>query len=103
MLNREPIRVVRNFTCDSRRWSGYKPREGDVIIATAPKVGTTWMQQIVKLLIFQSPEPQPLGELSPWIDCRFRQPIEEVLPRIEAQVHRRLPEIPSAAGRSADL
>ena len=89
MLNREPIRVVRNFTCDSRRWSGYKPREGDVIIATAPKVGTTWMQQIVKLLIFQSPEPQPLGELSPWIDCRFRQPIEEVLPRIEAQVHRR--------------
>lgn len=89
MLSREPIRVFRDFTCDSRRWAGYKPREGDVIIATAPKVGTTWMQQIVKLLVFQSAEPQPLGELSPWIDCRFRQPIEEVLPRIEAQTHRR--------------
>ena len=85
MLSREPIRVFRDFTCDSRRWAGYKPREGDVIIATAPKVGTTWMQQIVKLLVFQSAEPQPLGELSPWIDRRFRQPIEEGLPRIEAQ------------------
>jgi aryl sulfotransferase len=89
MLIREATRIVRDFTCDSRRWAGYKPREGDVIIATAPKVGTTWMQQIVNLLIFQSPQPRPLGELSPWIDCRFRQPIEEVLPIIEAQTHRR--------------
>jgi hypothetical protein len=53
MLSREPLRVVRDFTCDSRRWAGYRPRENDVIIATAPKVGTTWMQQIVNLLIFQ--------------------------------------------------
>jgi aryl sulfotransferase len=89
MLRREAIRVVRDFACDSTRWNGYKPREGDVIIATAPKVGTTWMQQIVYLLIFQSTQPRPLGELSPWIDCRFRVPIEQVLPLIEAQTHRR--------------
>ena len=89
MLSRKPVREVRDFTCDSRRWDPYQPREGDVIIATAPKVGTTWMQRIVSLLIFQSPEPRPLGELSPWIDCRFRQPIEQVLPVIEAQTHRR--------------
>jgi aryl sulfotransferase len=89
MLIRQPLRVVRDWTCDSRRWSSYRPRAGDVVIATAPKVGTTWMQQIVHLLIFQSPDPHPLGELSPWIDCRFRQPIEEILPVIEAQTHRR--------------
>lgn len=89
MLSRHALRAVRDWTCDSRRWSNYKPRAGDVIIATAPKVGTTWMQQIACLLIFQSPDPQPLGVLSPWIDCRFRQPIEEVLPIIEAQTHRR--------------
>jgi aryl sulfotransferase len=89
MLVRQPTRVVRDWTCDSRRWSGYKPRAGDVIIATAPKVGTTWMQQIVNLLVFQSTQPRTLGEVSPWIDCRFRQPIEEVLPAVEAQTHRR--------------
>ncbi len=89
MLSREATRVVRDFTCDSRRWSGYKPREGDVIIATAPKVGTTWMQQIVNLLIFQSAQPRTLGEVSPWIDCRFRGPIEQMLRAIDAQTHRR--------------
>jgi len=89
MLSREPLRVVHDFTCDSRRWAGYKPRENDVIIATAPKVGTTWMQQIVNLLIFQSPEPRRLMEFSPWIDCRFRGPIEQMLSIIEAQTHRR--------------
>jgi hypothetical protein len=41
MLSRAPLKVVRNWVCDSRQWDGYKPREGDVIIATAPKAGTT--------------------------------------------------------------
>jgi aryl sulfotransferase len=89
MLSRKATRVVRDFTCDSRRWAAYKPREGDVIIATAPKVGTTWMQQIVSLLIFQSPEPRQLAKLSPWIDCRFRGPVEQMLDSIQAQTHRR--------------
>ena len=60
-----------------------------MIIATAPKVGTTWMQQIVSLLVFQSPEPRPLGHTSPWIDCRFRGPVELMLENIETQTHRR--------------
>lgn len=89
MLSRKAIRVVRDFTCDSRRWASYKPRAGDVIIATAPKVGTTWMQQIVSLLIFQSPESRPLGATSPWFDCRFRGPVELMLNTIESQTHRR--------------
>jgi aryl sulfotransferase len=89
MLNRAPQTVVRNWIMDSRRWAGYKPRAGDVIIATAPKVGTTWTQQIVSLLVFQSAEPHPLWELSPWLDARFQIPIEVALRMIEAQTHRR--------------
>jgi aryl sulfotransferase len=89
MLSRAPLKVVRNWVCDSRQWNGYKPRVGDIIIATAPKAGTTWTQHIVNLLVFQSPEPRPLFDLSPWIDCRFMMPIEAMLTTIEAQQHRR--------------
>ena len=89
MLSRAPLKVVRNWVCDSRQWDDYKPREGDIVIATAPKTGTTWTQHIVNLLVFQSPEPRPLFELSPWIDCRFMMPIEAMLTTIEAQQHRR--------------
>ncbi len=89
MLIRPPTRLVRDWYCDSRRWEGYRPRAGDVVIATAPKVGTTWTQQIVSLLIFQSSQPRDLTELSPWIDSRSQTAIDEALARIEAQTHRR--------------
>lgn len=89
MLTRAPRRVVRDFHSDSRQWEGYRPRSGDIVIGTAAKVGTTWTQQIVNLLIFQSPEPRPLGDLSPWLDARFFAPIEVMLPTLEAQTHRR--------------
>jgi aryl sulfotransferase len=62
---------------------------GDVVIATYPKCGTTWMQQIVSLLIFQSAEPRPVTVMSPWIDVRFTAPIGDMLALIEAQSHRR--------------
>lgn len=74
---------------DSRRWAHYTPRDGDIIIGTAWKCGTTWMQQIVSLLVFQSPEPRPIDELSPWIDCRFALSVEDMRQLLEAQSHRR--------------
>ena len=51
-----------------------KPRKGDVSYCHCAQVGTTWMQRIVNLLIFQSPQPRALGELSPWLDSRIRLP-----------------------------
>lgn len=82
-------RTVRNWSSDSRHWERYRPRPGDVIIGTAPKVGTTWMQQIVRLLIFQDPAPKPLRQLSPWIESRFQLPIDVAILMIETQSHRR--------------
>jgi aryl sulfotransferase len=89
MLSRAPQRVVRDWTRDSRQWDKYQPREGDVVVATAPKCGTTWTQRIVALLIFQSTKPRPIIETSPWIDCRFQIPIDIAVQILGAQTHRR--------------
>lgn len=86
---KEQRRVYRTWMIDSRRWDGYRPRTGDIIVATYPKCGTTWMQQIVSLLIFQSAEPRDIGETSPWIDRRVAPPVEALLAALDAQTHRR--------------
>jgi aryl sulfotransferase len=89
MLARAALRTVKDRVHDSHHWDRYKPRPGDVIVATAPKVGTTWTQRIVSLLIFQSAAPVPITQTHPWIDCRFQIPIDAMIPMIEAQTHRR--------------
>ena len=89
-LIRPPSREVRTWAFDSRRWSHWRPREDDIVIGTYPKCGTTWMQRIVGMLVFRSAEPFPIHDVSPWLDARFRQPIEVVADKAEAQTHRRL-------------
>ena len=88
MLVRPAMREYRTWIMDSRRWEAYRPRSGDVVVATYPKCGTTWTQRIVSLLIFQSPEPVALSKIAPWLDQRFR-PIESVIADLEQQTHRR--------------
>jgi len=90
MLSRAAQRHVKDRVRDSRHWERYTPRAGDVVVATAPKVGTTWTQYIVSLLIFQSPEPKPIMQISPWLDCRFQMPIDVMIAMIEGQTHRRV-------------
>ncbi len=74
---------------DSARWLGFPFRDGDIVISTRSKTGTTWVQMICALLIFQAPElPAPLAQLSPWLD-HLIVPREEVYAQLAAQEHRR--------------
>ena len=84
-----PQKMYKTWLSDSTRWEPYNPRAGDIIIGTAWKCGTTWMQQIISLLVFQSPAPRPISEISPWIDCLFMLSVEDMYHLIEAQSHRR--------------
>lgn len=64
-------------------------RDGDIVICSVQKSGTTWLQMICALLIFQTPAlPAPLQELSPWPEWHLN-PRADVLARLEAQQHRR--------------
>jgi aryl sulfotransferase len=89
MKIRDPLREYRTWSLDSRRWAHYEPRPDDIIICTAPKTGTTWMQRIVALLVFQDTAPRPIPAVSPWFDARFKDRVEDVRAAAEAQTHRR--------------
>src|SRR4051794_9488826 len=41
---------------DNARWLGFPYRDGDIVISTRSKSGTTWMQMICALLLFQRPD-----------------------------------------------
>jgi hypothetical protein len=74
---------------DNGRWIGFPFRDGDIVISTRSKMGTTWMQMICALLVFESPDiPQPLSELSPWLD-HLVVSREQVYEQLEGQKHRR--------------
>jgi aryl sulfotransferase len=74
---------------DSARWLGFPFRDGDIVISTRSKTGTTWVQMICALLIFQTPElPAPLAQLSPWVDHLIASR-EQVYAELAAQEHRR--------------
>jgi aryl sulfotransferase len=63
--------VVRRYVSDeedSGRWPRFPFRDGDVVVSTRSKSGTTWMQQVVLTLLHGPRLPAPLAELSPWVD-----------------------------------
>jgi aryl sulfotransferase len=74
---------------DSDRWEGIPFRDGDIVISTRSKTGTTWVQMICALLVFQTADlPAPLAELSPWLD-HLITPRDAVYAQLAAQQHRR--------------
>lgn len=87
------IHTYQNHTLDSTRWQHYRPRPDDIVIATAYKSGTTWVQEIVRQLLFCGKEvPQvndvALEEISLWLDARWA-PLDAVISKLEGQRHRR--------------
>jgi aryl sulfotransferase len=83
-----PVRY-RSDEEDSGRWLEFPFRPGDIVISTRSKSGTTWVQMICALLVFQTPDlPEPLAELSPWLDWLVI-PREQMYARLAAQRHRR--------------
>jgi aryl sulfotransferase len=88
-LQRAATRPYVSPVADSRRWAAFTPRAGDIVIGTFAKVGTTWTQRIVDLLVHQSPDIRPFGEISPWLDSTIFHPLEDDIATLEAQTHRR--------------
>jgi aryl sulfotransferase len=82
-------REVETRLMDSRRWNGFAFREGDIVVDTWAKAGTTWMQEILAQLILGAPGGFLGQAISPWFDMVFR-PMEEMGPFLEAQTHRRV-------------
>ncbi|GAA0519533.1 glycolipid sulfotransferase [Paractinoplanes deccanensis] len=81
--------VYRSGLTDSSRWQHFPLRPDDIVISAPSKCGTTWMQMICALLIFQTADlPAPLTSLSPWLDMRLR-PLDDVTRALGAQRHRR--------------
>lgn len=73
----------------NERWVGFEHRSGDIVISTRSKCGTTWLQMICALLVFEDPDlPAPLAELSPWLDWEV-EPLAVVRARLDRQAHRR--------------
>jgi hypothetical protein len=74
---------------DSGRWDEITLREGDIVVSTPPKCGTTWTGMICALLTFQTAElPQPLDDISPWVELLVPSRAE-LGALYEAQSHRR--------------
>ena len=72
---------------DSRAWNNFVFRDGDIVVATYAKSGTTWTQQILSQLIFGGAKNIDVHRLSPWVDLRILPP--ELRLALDRQTHRR--------------
>ncbi|MDQ1266187.1 MAG: aryl sulfotransferase [Bacteroidota bacterium] len=86
MNYREKICEEVTIESDSRIWNEFKFRQGDVIVASYHKAGTTVTQQIVSQLIFNGKENIPVWQISPWLDFRLL-PKNEILEQLSSQTH----------------
>ena len=85
-----PVRHYGHAVWDSKRWQGFEARSDDILVCTPYKSGTTWMQMICALLVFQkTPLDQPLADISHWLDLRAA-PAGYVHAILAAHAHRRI-------------
>ncbi|MFZ4657731.1 MAG: sulfotransferase domain-containing protein [Caldilineaceae bacterium] len=86
--------TYQNHILDNTRWHYYQPREGDIVISTPLKSGTTWMIEIVSSLVrLNQASAEPVGaqegNVSVWFEPRWA-PLDESIAKLEAQQHRRV-------------
>lgn len=81
-------REIHNHHMDTTIWKDFTYRDDDVIIASYPKAGTTWVQQIIGQLLFDGEEGLEIWKMSPWLDIRI-VPKKDKLAMLENQNHRR--------------
>lgn len=83
------LRRYRTVVSDSALWEDFPFRAGDVVLSPPAKCGTTWMQMLCALLIFDTAEfDRPLTEISPWLDA-VTYDTAATLALLESQRHRR--------------
>lgn len=86
----DELKRYRSVVADSARWDGFAFRPGDIVISTPPKCGTTWMQTLCAMLIFDAVEfNPPLAQISPWLDMLIADRAE-IVDRLGRQQHRRI-------------
>jgi len=66
-----PFFTTPEFRAEFRKDFKLRP-ESDIFIVTYPKSGTTWMQSILRTMLFTEDTPEwakmPLAERFPWVD-----------------------------------
>ncbi|QJD66709.1 sulfotransferase domain-containing protein [Xanthomonas campestris pv. badrii] len=85
---RKKIREYPHRFFDSSVWNDLSLREGDIVIASYAKAGTTWLQQIVAQLIFGGEAEIDVSAVSPWVDGVYPDKATK-LALLDAQSHRR--------------
>ena len=82
--------TYRGAFTDAGRWAGFKPRQGDIIVCTPSKCGTTWTQAIIANLLHGGHGlPAPVPVISPWIDMDTGD-AAKIADGLEAQPGRRV-------------
>lgn len=85
---RDKVFVTEHFS--SERWNDFPWRDGDIVVSTGMKVGTTWTLRILGLLVHQDLERVDDKVMhAPWPDANFLGPLKDLHKEIEQIKHRR--------------